>query len=479
MSKKKKFVQAVTSRDEDFARWYTDVVIKTDMVDYAPVKGCMVIKPYGYAIWENIQKIADKKFKDTGHENAYFPLLIPESFLKKESDHFEGFSPEVLWVTQGGDQQLTEKLLIRPTSETIICNMYSKWIQSYRDLPVLMNQWCNVIRWEKTTRPFLRTAEFLWQEGHTVHETEQEAKEEALRMHEIYRQVAEENLAMPVIMGEKSEREKFAGANKTYTIEAMMYDGKALQAGTSHDLGQNFAKMFDIKFLGRDGKEQLGYSTSWGISTRLIGGLVMVHGDDRGLKMPPRVAPIQTVIIPIGLEKEGVREAANEIYDRLHDKFRVKLDDREQYSPGWKFNEYEMKGIPVRLEFGKREIEEGFITAFRRDTLEKTKLSFENLEEELKTLLEDVQNNMFKMAKERMDKKTKVYTDYEELKKMADSDLGFGKVMWSGDLEDELKLKEETGLTIRCIPFEQEKLSDKCIISGKEAKYMVYVAKAY
>ena len=476
---KKKFVKAVTSRDDDFAQWYTDVVLKTGLADYAPVKGCMVIRPYGFALWENIKDIADRKFKETGHQNAYFPLLIPENFLRKEAEHFEGFSPEVLWVTQGGDKELTERLLIRPTSETMICTMYAKWIQSYRDLPVLMNQWCNVVRWEKTTRPFLRTSEFLWQEGHTVHETKQEAEEETLRMLEIYRQLAEENMAMPVILGRKSEKEKFAGADKTYTMEAMMYDGKALQAGTSHYLAENFSRMFGITFLGRDGQEHYGWSTSWGVSTRLIGGLIMVHGDDRGLRIPPKVAPTQVVIVPIGLEKGNIGEKADEIYARLKDKFRVKLDTREEYSIGWKFNEWEMKGIPVRLEFGNKELSEGYITAFRRDKLEKIKLSFDNLEQELEDLLNTIQNDMYNDAKERMESKIYKFDDYDKLKEWSKDSNGFAKIMWSGDMEDEEKLREDTGLTIRCIPFDEEKISDKCIISGKDAKHMVYVAKAY
>ena len=335
---KQDFVKEITPMEEDFSQWYTDVILKTDMVDYAPVKGCMVIKPYGYGVWEGIQRVADRRFKETGHKNAYFPLLIPESFLSKEADHCEGFAPEVLWVTHGGNERLTERLFIRPTSETIICTMYSKWIQSYRDLPVLMNQWCNVVRWEKTTRPFLRTAEFLWQEGHTVHSTEEEAQEETLKILEVYRQVAEDEMAMPVILGQKSERERFAGANKTYTMEAMMHDGKALQAGTSHNLGQNFAKMFDIQFLDRDGVRKYGWSTSWGISTRLIGGLIIVHGDNRGLMMPPRIAPTQVVILPIAFHKEGVLDKANEINRELSKTFRVEIDDRDGYSAGWKFN---------------------------------------------------------------------------------------------------------------------------------------------
>ncbi len=353
-NKKQEFVKEITSMEEDFSQWYTDVILKTDLVDYAPVKGCMVIKPYGYGIWEGIQRVTDRRFKETGHKNAYFPLLIPESYLQKEADHFEGFAPEVLWVTHGGNEKLAERLFIRPTSETIICSMYSKWVQSYRDLPVLINQWCNVVRWEKTTRPFLRTSEFLWQEGHTVHATTEEAQEETMQMLEIYRQVAEDELAMPVMLGQKSEKEKFAGADRTYTMEAMMHDGKALQAGTSHNLGQHFSKMFDIKYLDKDGELKYGWSTSWGISTRLIGGIIMVHGDNRGLVMPPRIAPTQVVIVPIASHKEGVLDKAYELKALLQKDFRIELDNRENYSPGWKFNEWEMKGVPVRLEMVQR-----------------------------------------------------------------------------------------------------------------------------
>jgi len=477
--KEQDFVKEITPMEEDFSQWYTDVILKTDMVDYAPVKGCMVIKPYGYGVWEQIQRVTDRRFKETGHKNAYFPLLIPESFLKKEAEHFEGFAPEVLWVTHGGNEELTERLFIRPTSETIICTMYSKWVQSYRDLPVLINQWANVIRWEKTTRPFLRTAEFLWQEGHTVHATEEEAQEETLRMLEIYRQVAEDELAMPVILGQKSEKEKFAGANKTYTMEAMMHDGKALQAGTSHNLGQNFARMFDIQFLDKDGVRKYGWSTSWGVSTRLIGGIIMVHGDNRGLKMPPRVAPIQVVILPIAFHKEGVLEKALEIKNELAKTFRVEFDDRDTYSPGWKFNYWEMKGVPLRLEIGPKDIEKGQVTAVRRDTLEKFTLSMEGLTEKISEILDDIHQTMFNMALKNREEKTYTTTDYEEIKRIMKETPGFVKTMWCGSRECEDKLKEETAATIRCLPFEQEHLGDTCPFCGKKAEHMVYIAKAY
>lgn len=477
--KEQDFVKEITPMEEDFSQWYTDVILKTDMVDYAPVKGCMVIKPYGYGVWEQIQRVTDRRFKETGHKNAYFPLLIPESFLKKEAEHFEGFAPEVLWVTHGGNEELTERLFIRPTSETIICTMYSKWVQSYRDLPVLINQWANVIRWEKTTRPFLRTAEFLWQEGHTVHATEEEAQEETLRMLEVYRQVAEDELAMPVILGQKSDKEKFAGANKTYTMEAMMHDGKALQAGTSHNLGQNFAKMFDIQFLDKDGVRKYGWSTSWGVSTRLIGGIIMVHGDNRGLKMPPRVAPIQVVVLPIAFHKEGVLEKALEIKNELAKTFRVEFDDRDTYSPGWKFNYWEMKGVPLRLEIGPKDIEKGQVTAVRRDTLEKFTLPMEGLTEKISEILDDIHQTMFNMALKNREEKTYTTTDYEEIKRIMKETPGFVKTMWCGSRECEDKLKEETAATIRCLPFEQEHLGDTCPFCGKKAEHMVYIAKAY
>ena len=477
--KEQEFVKEITPMEEDFSQWYTDVILKTELVDYAPVKGCMVIRPYGYGIWEGIQRVTDRRFKATGHKNAYFPLLIPESYLKKEADHFEGFAPEVLWVTHGGNEKLAERLFVRPTSETIICSMYSKWVQSYRDLPVLINQWCNVVRWEKTTRPFLRTAEFLWQEGHTVHATQEEAVEETMRMLEVYRQVAEDELAMPVLLGQKSEKEKFAGADNTYTMEAMMHDGKALQAGTSHDLGQHFSKMFDIQFLDRDGTHKHAWSTSWGVSTRLIGGIIMVHGDNRGLVMPPRVAPTQVIILPIAFHKEGVLDKANEIMKELEKSFRVEMDDRDTYSPGWKFNHWEMKGVPVRLEVGPKDIEKNQVTLVRRDTLEKFTASMDSLTETIARLLDGIHTSMYNKALKNREEKTYTTTDYEEFKTIMAERPGFVKTMWCGSRACEDKLKEDTNATIRCMPFDQTPVGDKCLMCGGEAKKMVVVAKAY
>lgn len=477
--KNKQFVEEITPMEVDFAQWYTDVIKKTDLVDYSPVKGFMVIKPYGYAIWENLQNYVDKRFKDTGHKNCYFPLLIPENLLKKEAEHVEGFAPEVAWVTHGGNEELGERLCIRPTSETIICEMYSKWLTSYRDLPFLYNQWCSVVRWEKSTRPFLRTSEFLWQEGHTLHETYDEAQEETLQMLNIYKETAEELLAMPVVVGKKSDKEKFAGAYATYTMEALMHDGKALQSGTSHNLGQHFTKAFDITYSDRDGELKHPYHTSWGISTRLIGGIIMTHGDNRGLILPPGIAPTQVVIVPIASHKEGVLDKANELYDSLKDNFRVELDDRENYSPGWKFNEWEMKGAPIRIEIGPRDIENNQAMLFRRDELEKEAVSLDNLEEAVGKLLKDINNNLLYKAKKMRDEKTYTVKSFDEMKKVMEEKPGFVKAMWCGDAKCEEHIKAETGVTIRCIPFEQEDLGNTCPFCGKEAKHMVYLAKAY
>lgn len=476
-----KFVREITARDVDFAQWYTDIVLKAEMADYAPVRGCMVIRPYGFAVWEKIKEHADSRFKATGHTNAYFPMLIPESLLQKEVDHFEGFSPEVLWITHGGDEELAERLIARPTSETMINTMYSKWVQTYRDLPVLINQWCSVFRWEKTTRPFLRTVEFLWQEGHTVHETYDDAQEETLRMLEIYRQVIEDEMAVPVILGLKSESERFAGADATYTLEAMMHDGKALQSGTSHNLGQNFANMFDIQFQDREGKLATAWTTSWGISTRLIGGLIMVHGDDRGMVMPPRVAPTQVVIVPIAQHKEGVNEKATALFDALKDRFSVELDDRAQYSPGWKFNQWELKGIPLRIEIGPKDIEKNQVVFVRRDTNEKSFVPMENITDAVGDMLDTIQKDMFEAAKARREEKTFSVDNFDDFQAKLDGQNVFLKGMWCGDAECEAEIKEKTGATIRCIPFEeeQEELSDVCVHCGKPAKHMVYYAKAY
>lgn len=471
------FVTHIASRSDDFPQWYTDVILKTDMVDYSIVKGCMVIKPYGYGVWELIQYEMDRRFKETGHVNAYFPLLIPESLLKKEAEHVEGFAPEVAWVTHGGDEELTERLCIRPTSETIICSMYSKWIQSYRDLPLLINQWANVVRWEKNTRPFLRTSEFLWQEGHTAHATFEEAEAETQRMLEVYREFAQNVLAIPVICGRKSEKEKFAGAQATYTIEAMMQDGKALQMGTSHNLSDHFAKAYDIKYLSKDGKLEHCFTTSWGTSTRMIGGLIMVHGDDRGLVLPPRVAPIQLVILPIAMHKAGVIEKADEIYAQLKSAgIRVKVDDSDQ-TAGWKFNQWEMKGVPVRLEVGPKDIENKQVVLVRRDTHEKYIVPMETLTDTVKKLLDDIHESLFNRALAFREAKTVDATTFEELKNGVNG--GFVRAMWCGDRECEDAIKEKTGATTRCMPFEQKHLSDVCVHCGKPAKAMTFFAKSY
>ncbi|GFR36363.1 proline--tRNA ligase [Thermobrachium celere] len=476
--KDKKLVEAITSMDEDFAQWYTDIVKKAELADYSSVKGCMIIRPYGYAIWENIQKDLDARFKATGHENVYMPLFIPESLLRKEAEHVEGFAPEVAWVTHGGSEQLAERLCVRPTSETLFCEHFSKIVQSYKDLPKLYNQWCSVVRWEKTTRPFLRTTEFLWQEGHTIHATAEEAEEETIRMLNVYAQHCEEVLAIPVIKGRKTDKEKFAGAQATYTIESLMHDGKALQTGTSHYFGDNFARAFNIRYLDKNGQLQYVHETSWGVTTRLIGAVIMVHGDNNGLKLPPRVAPIQVVIVPIAQHKEGVLDKANELKDRLSKVVRVKLDDSDKM-PGWKFAEYEMKGVPVRLEVGPKDIEKNQVVLVRRDTMEKIAVSMDNLEQEVLKLLDDIHNNMLETARKNRDEHTYVATNMEEFKDIVENKPGFIKAMWCGDRACEDKIKEETGATSRCIPFEQETLSDKCVCCGKPAKHMVYWGRAY
>jgi len=473
------FVEHITPPDEDFSRWYTDVIKMADMVDYSEVKGSMVIKQYGYSIWELMQREMDDRFKATGHKNAYFPLLIPKHLLEKEAEHVEGFAPEVAWVTKGGDEELAEPLCIRPTSETIICSMYSKWIQSYRDLPMLLNQWCNVLRWEKSTRPFLRTSEFLWQEGHTAHATQSEAEEETMRMLHVYIDFAENVLAIPVIAGRKSEKEKFAGAVHTYTMEAMMLDGKALQMGTSHNLGQNFAKGFDIQFLDKDSQLKYVWQTSWGTSTRMIGGLIMVHGDERGLKLPPKVAPIQCVIVPIAAHKGGVLEKATELFDRLKAAgIRVELDDRDQ-SPGWKFNEWELKGVPVRLEIGPKDIENNACMLARRDTFEKESRNLDQIEASVRDLLDDIQVSMLKKALEFREAHTFEATNWQEFIDGVENRKGFVRAMWCGDAECEAAIKDKTGITTRCMPFEPKHLSDVCVHCGKPAKHMMYFAKSY
>ncbi len=476
----KRFVAHITPRDQDFSQWYTDVILKADMVDYSDVKGCMVIKPYGYGIWENIQREMDRRFRETGHKNAYFPLFIPESLLAKEAEHVEGFAPEVAWVTHGGNEKLQERLVVRPTSETIICSMYAKWIQSHRDLPVLINQWCNVVRWEKSTRPFLRTSEFLWQEGHTAHADYEEAQEETIKMLGVYEEFARNVLAIPVVTGKKSEKEKFAGAKATYTMEAMMQDGKALQMGTSHNLGEHFARVFDIQYLDKDGKLKYVNQTSWGTSTRMIGGLVMVHGDERGLLLPPKVAPIQAVVLPIAMHKEGVLEKAKEICNTLGKAgVRVEVDDRETQTAGWKFNEWELKGVPVRLEVGPRDIEKGQVLACRRDTLEKLPLPMDSLPDSVTGLLDDIHGTILKKATAMRDARTYTALDFDGFVAGIAEKKGFVKAMWCGERACEDAIKDKTGATTRCIPFEQEKLGDVCVHCGKPAGAMAYFARAY
>ena len=474
---KEEFVTHIASRTEDFPQWYTDIILKSDMVDYSEVKGCMVIKPYGYAVWELMQHELDTRFKATGHKNAYFPLFIPEHLLQKEKDHVEGFAPEVAWVTQGGEEKLAERLCVRPTSETIICSMYSKWIQSYRDLPLLYNQWANVVRWEKNTRPFLRTSEFLWQEGHTAHATAEESKERTEQMLNLYADFCEQVLAMPVIRGQKTEKEKFAGAEATYTIEALMHDGKALQSGTSHNFGDGFARAFGIQYTDKENKLQYVHQTSWGMTTRLIGAIIMVHGDDNGLVLPPMIAPTQVIVIPIAQHKEGVLEKAEELKNRLSG-FRVKLDATDN-KPGWKFAEAEMRGIPVRVEIGPKDIEANQAVLARRDTGEKIVVSLDELETKVDELLKEIQSNMFEKARAHRDAHTYMATNYDEFKDIIANKPGFVKAMWCGDRACEDKIKEETTATSRCMPFAQEHLSDVCVCCGRPAKKMVYWGKAY
>ena len=476
---KQEFVKEITNIEEDFAQWYTDVVRKAELADYTDAKGFIAIRPYGYAIWENIQNYADKKFKETGVENVNFPVLIPESLLQKEKDHVEGFAPEVAWVTEAGGEKLEERLCIRPTSETMFSTLYSKWLSSWRDLPFVYNQWCNVLRWEKETRPFLRSREFLWQEGHTIHETAEEAKERTLQMLDVYADVIENLLAIPVLKGRKTPKEQFAGAEATYTVESLMHDGRALQAGTSHYFGQNFTKPFEVKFQNREGKEEYAYQTSWGISTRLIGALIMAHGDNRGLKLPPKVAPIQVVIVPIAMQKEGVKEKAEELYNSLNKKFRTKADLRDNYTPGFKFNDWEMRGVPVRVEMGPRDIENGVAILVRRDTLEKETVEISNLENRIEELLEDIQKSMYNECLKRREDKTTVAYTLEEIAKNLDENQGYVKTMWCGDEECENKVKEVTGAHSRCMPFEQEHISDTCPVCGKKADKMIVWGRQY
>lgn len=474
----KKFVEAITDMDVDFAQWYTDIVKKAELVDYSSVKGCMILRPYGYALWENIQKELDSQFKKTDHENVYMPLFIPKSLLQKEADHVEGFAPEVAWVTHGGHDELAEPLAIRPTSETLFCEHFSKTVESYNDLPKLYNQWCSVVRWEKTTRPFLRTTEFLWQEGHTAHATAEEAQAETIQMLNVYANFLEDFLAIPVVKGQKTEKEKFAGAKATYTIESLMHDGKALQSGTSHNFGDGFARAFNIQYTDKNSKRQFVHQTSWGMTTRVIGALIMVHGDNSGLVLPPKVAPTQVIVIPIAQHKEGVIEKAKEIQKRIADVARVKIDISDKM-PGWKFNEYEMKGIPVRVEIGPKDIEKNQAVLVRRDTREKTIVALDNLELEIVRMLKEIQESLYQKALNNREEKTYEATSMENLKELADQKQGFIKAMWCKDQECEEKIKEEVGLTSRCIPFEQEKITENCVCCGKKAEVMVYWGKAY
>ena len=479
MAEEKKLVEAITSMDVDFAQWYTDVVKKAELMGYSSVKGCMIFKPAGYAIWENIQKELDRRFKETGVENVYMPMFIPESLLEREKDHVEGFAPEVAWVTYGGLNPLQERLCVRPTSETLFCDFYKDEIQSYRDLPKVYNQWCSVVRWEKETRPFLRSREFLWQEGHTAHATAEEAEARTQQMLNVYADFCEQVLAIPVVKGRKTDKEKFAGAEATYTIEALMHDGKALQSGTSHNFGDGFAKAFGIQYTDKDNKLKYVHQTSWGMTTRLIGALIMVHGDDSGLVLPPKIAPVQVDVIPIMQNKDGVLNKAYEVKEALVKAgLRVKVDDTDK-KPGWKFSEQEMRGIPVRVEMGPRDIEAGQAIIVRRDTREKTTVAIESLAEEIKNILDKMQTEMLERARTHREAHTYVATNYDEFKDVVANKPGFVKAMWCGDQACEDKIKEETTATSRCMPFEQEHLSDVCVCCGKPAKKLVYWGKAY
>jgi len=479
MAKEKKLVEDITPMSEDFAKWYTDVVKKAELMRYSSVKGCMMILPNGYAIWENIQQRLDAMFKKTGVQNVYMPMFIPESLLMKEKDHVEGFAPECAWVTQGGEEVLEERLVVRPTSETLFCELYADTVQSYRDLPKLYNQWCSVVRWEKTTRPFLRSSEFLWQEGHTVHATPEEAKERTELMLNIYADFCEQYLAIPMIKGQKTDKEKFAGAEATYTIEALMHDGKALQSGTSHNFGDGFARAFGMTFTDKDNKLSFVHQTSWGLSTRIIGAIIMVHGDDSGLVLPPKIAPVQVMVIPVAQHKEGVLEKAAELRDAIEAAgLRVKMDDSDK-TPGWKFSEQEIKGIPVRVEIGPKDIEAGKAVICRRDTREKIEVEIDKIAEELPKILDKMHSDMLERAIRHRDEHTFEATTYEEFKDAIENKPGFVKAMWCGDEACELRIKEDTTATSRCMPFEQEHISETCVCCGKPAKKLVYWGKAY
>ena len=479
MAKEKKLVEAITSMDEDFAQWYTDVVKKAELMDYSSVKGCMIFKPNGYAIWENIRSLLDAKFKEVGVENVYLPMFIPESLLQKEKDHVEGFAPEVAWVTHGGDEELQERLCVRPTSETLFCDLYKNIVQSYRDLPKVYNQWCSVVRWEKTTRPFLRSSEFLWQEGHTAHATAEEAEARTIQMLNLYADFCEQVLSIPMVKGKKTDKEKFAGAKSTYTIEALMHDGKALQSGTSHNFGDGFAKAFGIQYTDKNNQLQYVHQTSWGMSTRLIGAIIMVHGDDSGLVLPPMIAPVQVMVIPIQQNKDGVLDAANGIFDELKaEDIRVKVDDGDK-SPGWKFAEAEMRGIPLRVEIGPKDMEKHQCVLVRRDTREKTVVDLDDVADKAKELMAQMQKDMLERARKHLESHISDAHNYEEFKDAVENKPGFIRAMWCGDEACELKIKEDTTATSRCMPFEQEKISDVCVCCGKPAKKLVYWGKAY
>ena len=475
----KKLVEDITPMGVDFARWYTDIVKKAELCDYSAVKGCMIIEPAGYAIWESIQKELDRRFKETGVENCSMPLFIPEGLLQKEKDHVEGFAPEVAWVTHGGMEELQERLCVRPTSETLFCDYYARKVHSYRDLPKLLNQWCSVVRWEKTTRPFLRSREFWWQEGHTAHATAEESAARTRQMLNVYADFCEQVLAIPVVRGQKTDKERFAGAIATYTIEALMHDGQALQSGTSHDFGDGFARAFGIQYTDKDNQLQYVHQTSWGLSTRIIGAIIMVHGDDEGLKLPPHIAPVQIMVCPVMQKKEGVLENARALQERLSAAgFRVKTDERDR-NPGWKFADSEMRGIPLRVEIGPRDIEEGKAILVRRDTHEKKVVELQNIVEEAGKLLEEIQQNMYDMAKQHLESHTFKAETIDEMEQILDEKTGFVKAMWCGCRECEDAIKEKTGATSRCIPFKQEEISKVCINCGKPAQKMVYWGRAY
>ena len=478
MAKEKK-VEQITDMEVDFAQWFTDVCIKAELVDYSDVKGLFIMRPYGYAIWENIQKILDGKFKATGHQNVAMPMLIPESLLQKEKDHVEGFAPECAWVTMGGSEELPERLCVRPTSETLFCQHWSHIVHSWRDLPCLYNQWCSVMRWEKTTRPFLRGREFLWQEGHTLHATEAEARKETLQMLEIYAETCEQELAMPVIRGNKTDKEKFAGAENTYTIECMMHDHKALQSGTSHYFGDGFARAFDITYTDKNNQQAYPHQTSWGMSTRVIGGLIMTHGDNSGLVLPPHIAPIQVVVLPIAAHKPGVTEKAEELVARLKAAGLRAQGDFSDNSPGWKFANWEMKGVPLRVEIGPKDIEAGHCVAVRRDNGEKVTAKIEGIVDEIKALLDAIHDNMYTVAEKNLEDNTFDLKTIDEVKEMASGRGGFARTKWCGSLECELKMKEQAGVSSRCMPLKQSGTTGKCVCCGKECTTDIYWGVAY